>query len=822
MKFVNFSTEDKAFIHWWPASLALLCACISRSRKNYLTAAIILLLPAFTFATHIVGGQLEMVAINSTVGHFRLKMTYYYNEAQTANLPQASSDVAIFRKSDGQKMAEFTLLNSTTTNRPAVAFINPSCALSNNLRISQVIYQADIQLDVNTYSDPLGYYMIQQNCCRNANIANINSPQTTPFLFYLEFPALQRSGQAFINSSPVFQPLVGDYICVGSPFTFSTVATDADGDELRYSLVSPLAGTFITSTSTAVVKPAPYPEVSWRTGFGPQQAIPGNPPLSIDARTGILSVKASQTGLYVFSIRVEEFRKGIKIGEIRRDLQLLVLDCPTASLPTPAIRIQNRPINTTVANLCTGKTIQLETTDNPAWTYQWSRNSVPITGANTARLMASEPGDYTVTISLASGCSQRVSSEKVILNDASVVAALTRTGPAAICKSGGTVPLTAPAGYTYRWLRNGTELGNETGETLTATQTGQYSAQLYDADQGCIIGTDTITVNQRPDPVITLTSASSTTLICPGDSLLLLASGASSYQWQVDGQAIASTNKASFYVRGPGEITVTGKDTAGCEATSPPLLIGQSTKPVITFDSIPPVCGTDGPLIALKASPAGGLFSGKGVTGNQFSPKTAGIGKHELTYTVQNSASSCATGLIQRQVDVISPPTVGLPTEITVYKGGNVDLEPILTGQPVRFSWEPGTYLSATDQPYVQALAPQEEIQYTLTATDSTGCQGSGTVQVKLIKPIWIPDAFSPNGDGLNDTWQLIGIDDYPKAQLTVFNRWGNIVYHTENGYSQVFDGTYTGTLLPTGTYTYILRPSSSSPPLKGNVLILR
>ncbi|GAB3021312.1 hypothetical protein GCM10027185_18480 [Spirosoma pulveris] len=802
--------------------LALLHAYFSWPRQKHLFIALTLALPTYTYATHIVGGQLEMVLINRTPGHFRVKMTYYYNEAQTANLPQATSDVVIFRKSDGKKMAEFILLNSTSTNRPAVPFVNANCALSNSLRISQVIYQADIQLDADAYSDPLGYYMIQQNCCRNANVANLNNPQSTPFLFYLEFPALRQAGQAFANSSPVFQPLVGDYICVGSPFTFATVAIDPDGDELRYSLVTPLAGTFIISTSTPVIKPAPYPEVNWRAGFDAQQAIPGNPSLSINAKTGILSVKASQTGLFVFSVRVEEFRKGIKIGEIRRDLQLLVLDCQLAALPTPVIRIQNRPSTSTTATVCAGKTIQLETTANVAWNYQWSKNNIPIAGATSAKLTASEPGEYRVAISLASGCSQRVSSEKVSLNDASVMANLTYTGAALVCKSGGTVPIAAPSGYGYRWFRDGAELSNQTGETLTATQPGHYNALLYDAAQGCIINTDTITVSQRPDPIITLTSPSAKTVVCPGDSVQLLASGATHYQWYVNGLPIDSNSKPSFYTKTPGEITATGVDSAGCEATSSPFILGQSTKPVITFDSIPPVCGTDGPLITLKANPAGGSFSGDGVTGNQFNPKRAGIGRHELTYAIQSSANSCAAESIRQQVDVVMPPGVDLPNTLTVYKGSTVDLEPILTGQAVQFSWEPTFYLSASDQPYVQALNVQDDIQYTLRVTGSTGCQGADSIRIKLIQPIWIPDAFSPNGDGLNDTWQLIGIDAYPQATLTIYNRWGDVVYYAANGYNRAFDGTSGDKPLPTGTYSYILLPSSSTPPLKGSVLLLR
>lgn len=620
------------------------------------------ILPTFALATHIVGGQLEMVAVNGKPGHFSVIMTYYYNEAQTVNRPLASSDVVIFRKSDGKQMAQFTLPNTTLTNRPAVAFTNPACALQNNLQVSQVVYKADIQLDPNDYADPQGYYLIQQNCCRNATIANLVNPQTTPFLFYLEFPALLVGGQFVANSSPVFLPLTGDYVCVGSPFTFSTAARDADGDALRYSLVSPLAGTF--TANTAIIKPAPYPEVSWRAGYNAQQAIPGNPALAIDARTGLLSVKASQQGLFAFSVRVEELRNGVKIGEVRRDFQLLVIDCPATTLSTPTVQIQNQPTGTTEALLCPGKPVVLQTTANADWTYQWDKNGLPVNGATTPELTVLEPGEYTVTVALATGCSQRLRSTNVRVNDAL--------------------------------------------------------------------------------------------------------------------------------------------------ASSP-----------ITFDSVPNFCGTDHPPVQLKGSPAGGVFSGKGVEGDLFHPDVAGVGTHELTYTIQPATNQCYSGAARRRAVVRSIPTVELPAELTIEKGGSVDLQPTLTGQPVRFLWEPAIYLTASDQPAVRAVSVENDILYTLTVTDQAGCRGMDSVWVRVHQRLLVPDAFSPNGDGLNDTWQLIGIEAYPQARLTVYNRWGQAVYQSV-GYDRPFDGTDRGKPLPTGMYPYVLSSIPSSPSLKGSVMLIR
>jgi gliding motility-associated-like protein len=159
---------------------------------------------------------------------------------------------------------------------------------------------------------------------------------------YLEFPPLVRNGGRFINSSPAIFPPLSDYACVNQPFFFDFSGTDADGDELRYSLVAPLSGNSSFSDPRPEPSPAPYPTVQFISGIGVGNMIPGNPPLQIN-NNGILSVTASQAGLYVFAVLIEEFRNGQKIGEVRRDYQLLVIDCPTANAPEARYKSNDSP-----------------------------------------------------------------------------------------------------------------------------------------------------------------------------------------------------------------------------------------------------------------------------------------------------------------------------------------------------------------------------------------------------------------------------------------------------------------------------------------------
>ncbi|OGX88627.1 T9SS type B sorting domain-containing protein [Hymenobacter glacialis] len=99
-------------------------------------------------------------------------------------------------------------------------------------------------------------------------------------------------------------------------------------------MVTPLNGfTSSNMPSVAQAGSAPYPLIQWSAGRSAANQIPGSPALGIDARTGRLTVRPASLGLYVFGVRCSEYRRGVKIGETRRDFQLFVLNCPTNAAP---------------------------------------------------------------------------------------------------------------------------------------------------------------------------------------------------------------------------------------------------------------------------------------------------------------------------------------------------------------------------------------------------------------------------------------------------------------------------------------------------------
>ena len=120
--------------------------------------------------------------------------------------------------------------------------------------------------------------------------------------------------------------------------------------------------------------------------------------------------------------------------------------------------------------------------------------------------------------------------------------------------------------------------------------------------------------------------------------------------------------------------------------------------------------------------------------------------------------------------------------------------------------------------------------QYSVTITDFNNCILNETLIVQPLNPlcISIPNTFTPNGDGFNDTW-VIGSPEggtlgqaYPYAVVEVFNRWGEIIFTSEEGYSRPWNGTSNGVPLPMDSYYYIITLNNGQAPVSGIITIIR
>ena len=304
--------------------------------KKFLITGCLVLSIGISNAFHIVGGEIEFIYVSD--GVYRINLVQYFDQAQTRNPgPDPLVSVIIFRNADNQAVSSHTL---DLMQREIVEYTNIECAID-ELQTLRVVYSAEVNLSPEMYASPEGYYIQWERCCRNAAIDNIINPSGTGMNYVLDIPPLMKNGKIFVNSSPIlFKPL-SDYACINQLYYVDFTGTDPDGDSLVYSLTTPL-----NSSSVAAVpipQPKPHLGVAFLTGFSETNMVGGSPPLRISNR-GLLTVNPDQTGLFVFAVKVEEYRDGEKIGETRRDFQMLVVDgCNPPDPPVVDISIPGNP-----------------------------------------------------------------------------------------------------------------------------------------------------------------------------------------------------------------------------------------------------------------------------------------------------------------------------------------------------------------------------------------------------------------------------------------------------------------------------------------------
>ena len=153
------------------------------------------------------------------------------------------------------------------------------------------------------------------------------------------------------------------------------------------------------------------------------------------------------------------------------------------------------------------------------------------------------------------------------------------------------------------------------------------------------------------------------------------------------------------------------------------------------------------------------------------------------------------------------PDTYDGRIEITDINGG--------TG-PYRLNWQDGSQGN-----YLDALI---EGVYIVNIEDNNRCLLTDTTQLKSINRscLIIPTAFTPNGDGYNDTWEIGNIEIYPEARVEIYNRWGELIFVSGNGYERKWDGTYKGRDMPIDSYHYIIKLKKGKDPEVGVVTIIR
>ncbi len=398
---------------------------------------------------------------------------------------------------------------------------------------------------------------------------------------------------------------------------------------------------------------------------------------------------------------------------------------------------------------------------------------------------------------------------------------------------------TVSAGFTnpeYQWQQsfNGSAFTNIAGANATTLQeqypsnspVGIYTYRLVAAEAGnissmqCRILSAPITITIKPSPVAIVSSNSP---ICQNDTIKFSASGGSIFDWQgPNGFTSTSANpiitNAQFTNQGKYYIKVT--DVNGCSVLDSTIVaLSPAPSAVVSFaDST--ICSAEQILL----SAAGGIDYSWNPVQNLTSPNQANtfanpISSIKYIVTVKNAGGCTDTASVN--LNVVKKPVVNAGPDQTIIAGKMVSLAGTIMGDAASFEWSPNQFIND-----VTILNPQVnppiDYQYILSAVGPNNCGISiDSMQIKIFNGIFIPNAFTPNKDGKNDTWNVPALEAYPLHTLAIYNRFGELVFERQKSFLP-WNGMFKGTILPPGAYTYVIDLKNGSALLKGTLLLLR
>lgn len=391
------------------------------------------------------------------------------------------------------------------------------------------------------------------------------------------------------------------------------------------------------------------------------------------------------------------------------------------------------------------------------------------------------------------------------------------------------------SGYTnpnYQWQVNTDGAGwtdvagaNSTSVIVRQSAAGTYQYRLSVGEgavlTNCRVVSDIVTITVKNLPAIT---AANNGPVCVGANLALTASdGAASYRWTGPNGFTAATQTAAVNpvtLAAAGVYTVTATTAEGCITTASTTVIVGS-RPVATVSGDVQICAGTGTALHASGgqsyawSPSAGLSNA--ASADPIANPTVTT---TYTVTVSDNAYSCPS-TASVTVKVLKNAVADAGPDKTTVKGNEIQLEGKAAGDGISYYWTPADYLNNTTL-LNPVSVPEKTITYTLHVLSDVGCvsaedQMTVTVHDKLV----LPNTFSPNADGVNDNWNIAGLESYTEATVAIFNRYGSPVYKS-TGYTVPWNGTNNGAALPVGTYYYIIDLKNGTSALSGWIWLTR
>ncbi|MCF8374455.1 MAG: gliding motility-associated C-terminal domain-containing protein, partial [Bacteroidales bacterium] len=441
------------------------------------------------------------------------------------------------------------------------------------------------------------------------------------------------------------------------------------------------------------------------------------------------------------------------------------------------------------------------------YSYIWSTNDTTNFVNNLS------PGTYTISVYDDHGCPEVVTTE--IIEPEQIQTAYLLTEVLCYGDSTGLIDMTVTGGstpYSYVWSN-----ANPYQDNLLVPA-GWYYVTITD-NQNCV-ATDSIELAEPSNPIeLSLTGYD---LNCQNDHSGTVQCNLTGgtfpylYSWSTG----ATTEYIDSLPSGTYYITVT--DQNGCKQidtaeVSAPIQIEADMYVLSDYNGFDVSCyGADDGIVNIE------IFQGtepyhvqwsNGGTDQYVDNVSAGI------YVIQ--IFDDAGCIFRDTLQLVQPTELHVsPTAISPncpdVSDGSIQLN-VNGGNP------PYSYVWSTLE-YTEDILNLDVGTYTVTISDMNGCvfYYSDDLDYQYQECLFIPSAITPNADGYNDVWQIRGVELYPKMYIEIYDRWGQVMFKSDKGYKQKWDGTYEGKDLPIDTYYYVIQLNEGTEPIIGQITIVR
>lgn len=453
--------------------------------------------------------------------------------------------------------------------------------------------------------------------------------------------------------------------------------------------------------------------------------------------------------------------------------------------------------------------------------YLWTNGSGTTIGT-TASISSLPAGVYNLAITDDNGCvgifgpfniinPGAPTAPSILVDDATPCALGTVNLSATSSTSGATFNWSGPNGFTS--TSNAFVINN-----FSASDVGNYCVTATSA--GCTGPSTCQTISIQTPPVIQIDASGDDSTICLNAAFDLIASGGTNYSWSGP-SSFTSTNSTISFTNVTNQLAgyyyLVGTDANGCSGEDS-ILVSILTLPNLSLNSS---ANNDvyclNAIVSLSSSGANSYnWTGpNGFTSSNANPiipnaSASNEGWYVLTGT---DTEACSTQDSIYVKIITSVPADGYPSDTLICPGTPVTL---YASGGESYSWSgPNSFSSSAQNPTIESTTVEETGWYTVTVIDTNGCAGVDSTYILVENNkncLFIPDLITPDFDNHNDNWVIPGIENFDKAVVQIFNRWGNLIY-----YSSPYNNDWNGQVnrgatidgkdgkVPVGTYFYII-----------------